>query len=298
MTTLDALIGSTSGQAPASQNWLWQALTSPLSRLCLAILLVGTVLLILGVRALVRLRRRQPPAQRSLAGDQSGSAMMEFVLVFPIVLFLILLLTQTTLVMAGNLYVHYAAFTAARSAVVVIPADYSAQDGEPSNTITPAPNFAKYDRIRLAAVWALVPVSGKLAAGTPQADAFANGLSQYFTAYNRPIPYWVSNVLPDRVRYADANTTIRFMTTTVQNDPPGVTFTPVGEGVTTEFGYKDPITVEVTHHLNLSIPGVRSIFSDGRAGNISYKTISAQYTLTNEGMDTQLPPKPPIDRFP
>src|SRR5690606_37869617 len=52
---------------------------------------------------------------------QAGTATMEFALVFPIFLFFILTLVQTSLLMVGNLYVHYAAFASVRSAIVQVP---------------------------------------------------------------------------------------------------------------------------------------------------------------------------------
>ena len=67
-------------------------------------------------------------SQRRPSGPSQGTATIEFALVMPIMLFLILLLAQTTFVMAGNLFVHYAAFAATRSAIVYIPADYGPEE--------------------------------------------------------------------------------------------------------------------------------------------------------------------------
>ena len=57
-----------------------------------------------------------PRLCRALAAE-GGTATLEFCMVIPIVLFLILLLVQSTLLMVGNQFVHYAAFAATRSAV-------------------------------------------------------------------------------------------------------------------------------------------------------------------------------------
>jgi Flp pilus assembly protein TadG len=298
--------------------WWYQALTSRLSLLCLALLIGCTIGLALCTQVLWRLGRSRRSAKKaSLASDTRGTAMMEFALVFPIALFLILLLTQTTLVMAGNLYVHYAAFAATRAAIVTIPADYSAKDNEGPNVLTVG--GAKFERIRMAAVWALTPVGGKGQGGSAPADQFAQGIDQYYSAMGQKAPYWADHVIPDRVRYADANTSITVLITTATTAPPQVTFEPLGNGQTYTYGYgmgvapptdpprssRDPVTIQVTHRFNLSIPYVRAIFADNRSKDISYSTISAQYTLTNEGIDTSLPPRPTrpsdgviLDRYP
>lgn len=220
-------------------------------------------------------------------------------MVFPIVLFLCLVLVQSTLLMVGNQFVHYAAFAATRSAIVYIPQDYGLA-GEPRNTIVPAAGNAKFDAIRAAAYLAVVPVCGKLE-NSPEdlrTDEYVSGLNDYFASYGQDAPRWVQTLAADRLRYAAANTDVNVLYTLVTRgeveyfdteDEPGGQYT---------FGPRDAVTVRIEHRLNLSVPYVRALFADGEhgEGRGSYALVTAQYTLTNEGVDPSLPPKPELER--
>ena len=92
---------------PAQQtHWWWTTLTSGpalwllgFAVLCIALLLY----MVLRLRA-VSARYRKAGVKQRLAGD-SGVAMVEFVLVTPILLIVMLLLIQTMLVFTGLFYV-------------------------------------------------------------------------------------------------------------------------------------------------------------------------------------------------
>ncbi|MFW6060836.1 MAG: TadE/TadG family type IV pilus assembly protein [Phycisphaeraceae bacterium] len=256
-------------------------------------LLACAVALGFALRAGWRVHRCQSLA--ALRRDQRGTATMEFVLVFPIVLGLVLVLIQTTLVMAGNYFVHYAAFAATRSATTTIPADRPTWSVEPRNQITLSRGSGKFDRIRSAAVLALLPVSGERAGGADRdAAALESGLTSYYQAHGASAPRWVRTKAGARLRYADRHTGIEML---------GVE---VGEGEVSfarlsgihVFGPHDPVTVRVAHRLNLSVPYARAIFADGshEAGEGAYANVAAQYTLTNAGVDPSLPPAPALPR--
>lgn len=222
-------------------------------------------------------------------GQQSGTVTLEFALVVPVMLFLMLLLAQTTFALTGNLFVHYAAFAAVRSAMVHIPADYS--PSEPPNVIDARPGSPKYDAIRAAAAIAVMPVAGRLDEGQTQ---LRDALAEHFTAYGRTAPRWARTLIADRASYAEAHTQVTILHTHVGG---GDTIIYEDAATTPEpFGYRAPVTVRVRHRLNLSVPLVWTLFAD--ADGQRWRTIEAQYTLTNEGIPTALPPPPPWPREP
>ena len=226
---------------------------------------------------------------------ESGVATVEFCMVLPILMFLILLLVQSTLLMVGNQYVHYAAFAATRSAIVYIPQDYSL-NGEPCNEIIPEEGFPKFDAIRASAYLAVAPVCGRLEDSSEElrAEQYADGLRDYFTHYGRDVPRWVDTLAADRLRYAAENTEVTILLTDVVDDSVEFDDTAL---LTHTFGPREPITVLVEHKLNLSVPYVRALFADGDLdGGGRYALVTAQYTLTNEGVNPYLPDRPEIPR--
>lgn len=58
---------------------------------------------------------------KDLGDDEDGQALTEFILIFPLQLFITLCIMQLSLIYTARLVVNYAAFNAARAAVVVIP---------------------------------------------------------------------------------------------------------------------------------------------------------------------------------
>jgi hypothetical protein len=150
-------------------------------------------------------------------------------------------------------------------------------------------------------VWALMPVAGTLDSGGPDAGPFISGLNAHFEAYSMDRPGWITNLMPKRLAYADAHTSVKVFVSVVDHTtiPPTLYFEHHSPYT---FGPRDPITVQVTHHLNLSVPYVSMIYSDGSystdSHNGRYTTVEAQYTLTNEGVLDELPPTPPLPRTP
>lgn len=227
---------------------------------------------------------------------ESGTATVEFCMVFPIVLFLTLMLVQATLLMVGNQFVHFAAFAATRSAIVYIPQDYSPGE-ESRNAILPVKGRTKYDAIRQAAYFAVAPVCGKLEDSSEdlRTDEYVAGLRDHFTGLGQDTPRWVENLAAARLRYAAENTDVQIMET--DDDDGDVEFYEIGsEGYV--FGQREAITVRIEHRLNLSVPYVRAIFADGEHNNSrgKYTLVTAQYTLTNEGVDPDLPEPPELPR--
>ena len=289
-----------------AQNWFTQALTSDTSLLLAGMILTSLLLLALCIRAVVRLgsaRRQRETASAfsrlaSLFSDTRGTTSIEFALVFPILLILSLLLTQAMMMMAGNMYIHYAAFQATRHATMEIPQDYSDRGDLEANYYAPGSGSLKHERIRRAAYMALVPISGQSTAGTNAGGAeLTSAIGNHFATFGANEPAWVQSMLTAKVAYAEANTEIELLETLVHADD-DVTFDPLPENPY-RFGVRDVITVRVIHKLNLGVPFVSRFFADGEndaKGTGRYSVLTARATLTNEGVPTPLPEKPEIDR--
>ena len=94
----------------------------------LAVLLV----LILAAWALVRFSRAQLRLGRllELHRDEAGSVQsLSFVLTLPLFIMIMMMIVQVSQLMIGMVVVHYAAFAAARSAAVWIPAAMADPEG-------------------------------------------------------------------------------------------------------------------------------------------------------------------------
>lgn len=129
---------------------------------------------IVAARVLVWLSgaRLQPARLRSIHNCQSGSVQsLSFVLVLPFFVMIMMLIVQASQLMVGNIVMQYAAFAAARSASVWIPASVSID--ESSNCISTRQEVTynelgwkfeveksgdKYAKIRYAAVLACLPL--------------------------------------------------------------------------------------------------------------------------------------------
>jgi hypothetical protein len=104
-------------------------------------------------------------ARRSLSLGTRGQAMTEFAISFPIVLITTLILMQLALMYQAKNVVTYAAFSAARAAIVYIPSEVG---GEGKHSIN-VDGGDKYDKVTQAAAMACVPIS-------PRASVVLDGL--------------------------------------------------------------------------------------------------------------------------
>ncbi|MBB6429459.1 hypothetical protein HNQ40_001265 [Algisphaera agarilytica] len=283
--------------------WWSSALSSDLGVRCAVIAGVGALLLAVALRAGWMLWRTRPVAVRRstlrqrLAGE-SGTATVEFVLVFVPALGISLILLQTVLMFSGNLFVHYGAFVATRSAIVEAPrgalggGGYLADDNDPA-----------YNRARRAAAFALAPVSGREnSGGGGDAVAFEAGLQAYFTAYGEDAPAWVDRLAAERLSYALTHTTLDLYETRVGENGEVILdkqTQPFGDN-RVDFGPKDPVTVGVSHRLHLSIPYASALFADGThqtvGGETAYSVVTATSTMSLEGYDVNLPELPEVER--
>ncbi|GAB6165570.1 hypothetical protein JCM19992_15700 [Thermostilla marina] len=234
-------------------------------------------------------------ALATLHVDQRGAVQsLSFVLTLPIFVMLILFIIQVSQLMIGTVVVHYAAFAAARSAVVWIPArlessgelenrissyaldpeapdqvypildptspDYGPVDG--GLTFLIRPGSPKYEKIASAAILACLPIapSRDLGFGIPNNWMRAHDVLQRTYALNVPeysVNSRVSRRLENKLAYAARATEVEIRFFHSNREPPLVPYG-VGPDVTefayNEIGFQDPITVTVRHYMAL-LPG-------------------------------------------
>jgi len=227
--------------------------------------------------------------------DQVGSVQsLSFVLTLPLFVMIVMFIVQVSQLMIGTIVVHYAAFAAARSAVVWIPArlaggeegenriswyyadqeardqaapilnpeseDYGPMEG--GVTYVVAPGSPKYQKIASAAVLACMAVapSRDLGLQVPAQASLAPGVLQ--EAYRQMVPEADLNSripkrLENKLAYSAIATTVEIRFFHSNAEPPLVTYgleDDVAEFYFNEIGWQDPITVTVTHQLAL-LPG-------------------------------------------
>lgn len=206
------LVWKVSGGA---SQWASAAAGSPLAVRCIAV--VGAGVAVLGLLAAVLLRARPGPrpSARGFHTDQGGTAAIEMAFVLPLGLMVFLIVIQAALLFNANMVVHYAAFMAARMATVVVPMDIN--DEERNLVYGPDQGVSeKRERIRRAAVMALLPISAKLdmSRGSDvlpgwenDIDAAARQALRSGDLADADMPWWTGRV-KRQYYYADAYTEI------------------------------------------------------------------------------------------
>ena len=134
--------------AAVGDGWLARALRSRVTVVGGVVFLASIVLLYLLAGVLWRTGR----GRRRTTGD-AGTAAIEFVLVFPIALTIVLVMIQSMLLVTQNIVVHYSAYIAARAAIVQVPRKVSYI--EPRNVVAEPDSSEKMAHILKAAIWAV-----------------------------------------------------------------------------------------------------------------------------------------------
>ena len=275
--------GGPTALAAADRAWLVPAITSRL--FVVNAVVVGVCGMGLAAIGWV-LHSVGAPARRTRARGREGTVMIEFALALPIALGLTLLMIQSSLLMVGNLCVHYAAFCAARTAIVQVPADDS-PDEQP-NQVSGWGSSRKLQRIRRAAVWAVMPVSSSHPDAPAGDDSVLGGsLERFFGRYGLDVPRWVEINLGRRLQYAMDHTRVDLLP-------------PLNE-VTETYREHEDLRVTVEHTFYLSVPyaarllatmdaddGVELDFGSGQFGTV----IRATCTLPNEGVHDYIDVEP------
>jgi hypothetical protein len=270
-------------------------------------LALGLVLVIGALAAIARVARRDLTAAAARSGrlwslhaDQAGGVQsLSFVLTAPVFVMLMLLAVQITQLMIGLMTTHYAAYAAARAAVVWIPArlDPGAQNGENRIGIrTPIARYAdgweyriepgseKYERIRRAAALACLSAAPSRDWGPAATDATTGSLQAMYallapaSSGNPRIPRRLAN----KWAWSNAATSVEIHTFHRDDEPPLIQYPPYlpeSEFTNNEIGWRDPIQVTVTHHFAL-LPGPGRLLA--RRANETYipDTIAPQILST------------------
>ncbi|MDY7009474.1 MAG: TadE family protein [Planctomycetota bacterium] len=265
-------------------GWVGRCFRSRISLYAGAVALVCLVGLYILTGAAWRLGRSQRKSRPRT--KETGTAAVEFALLFPFALMILLMMIQSMLLMAGNLAVHHAAYAAARSAVVWVPENLS--HDEPKNVLASPNSSAKFHRIRSAAVYAVMPVSagkGDWSGEDPgNAAVIQEGLERFWQLYGSSAPNWVQTMLAGKYRYAWNFTEVSL------SDP-------AGGGA---YGDHETINVQVRHRLYLSVPYADLVFSlidgeelPGASGHYAM-IVNAGCSLTNQGVEDEID----VEQFP
>ena len=262
------------------REWVIPAVTSRGFIIHATIVVVGAGLLVVLLCWLARAAKSR--THRLQLDGESGVAILEFVMVMPIGLFMVLMMAQSALLLVGHMTVHYASFCAARSAIVYVPLDLTEDSDEPPNVLDMADYHdysIKHDAIRRAAIWAVVPVSSSSRYLEVEDIAILqDGLREMFGFYGEEVPDWMFRLLERKFTYADQYTE---------------TWLEYPEDGEESFGEGEVLRANVRHTFYLSIPyagrlyalidrfhGTELGFGSGEYGIV----ITASCRLTNEGV--------------
>lgn len=221
----------------------------------------------------------------SFKQDKRGSAnAVDFVLVIPFFMFMMCLFVQMSMVVNASLIVHYAAYSAARSAsvhfckrsVLAYPLGYFGGCSV-SKAEGPALNAARYVLIAASPVDASIPSSGNPPSQNLQhiADSYLDRRSPLMT----------------QARYAfDSRNVSVDVQAAVSSDPsiqaqfwleriPQLGSTDPNTLTDRKLLNSWPVTVKVEFIKHLGVPLVGPFLSDVRRGNIHFRRIEAEITL-------------------
>lgn len=258
--------------------------------------------------------------------QEGGVQSLSFVLTLPVFIMIMMLIVQVSQIMIGTVLVHYAAFASARSAVVWVPANAGWDEPEncihrihlvpqsvASNVSDPVyqltPGGRKHQKIHQAAVLACLPLAPSRSLGdAPNFAALetAHALAKVYlglspsSAANTRIPDRLAN----KLTYSFENTEVDVQFTHRMGEPHWNREPPLRlryftspypeEFQWNEVGWRDVITVTVTHHMAL-LPGPGRLLArpthatDAVSQGIQQRRgtyvwpISATATLGNEG---------------
>jgi hypothetical protein len=211
---------------------------------------------------LVRLNRAKPRWTRlaRLHSDQAGSAQsLSFVLTLPIFVWVMMLIVQVSQIMIGTIVVHYAAFAAARAAIVWTPvrlgalpenctggysidpespdqqfpvsdptsAHYGPADGGVTYLVTPG--GVKHQKISSAAIMACMAISPSRDTGMPLSSEGIQALDILSRAYLGMVPGSSGNPrtttrLRNKLAYAMQATDVRIRFYHSNHEPPLVEY--------------------------------------------------------------------------
>jgi hypothetical protein len=214
--------------------------------------------------------------------DQAGAVQsLSFVLTLPLFIMILLFIVQLSQLTICRVVMEYAAFAAARSAIVWIPANLGPGDeqenrigrlqyrgavaGEDGNTYSEyevEPQGPKYRKIHFAAAMACLPICPSRDAGEPRHHPGNNAADTLIRLYHAYAPGAATNTrIPARIRhklaYALNNTHVRILIRHKDEEPELVEHAQapyLEEFTPNEIGWQDQIVVTVEHDFAL-LPG-------------------------------------------
>lgn len=274
---------------------------------------LGVVLVSLAVAwLLVRLTRAQFDWRHlaNLAGDQRGAVQsLSFVLTVPAFIMILMLIVQMSQITIGKVAVEYSALASARAAQVWIPADLSPIGGGGPNRLPcwqvtkleQGPDGwgyltyrfprqgVKYQKIRQAAVQALVPICPSRDTAAPLGSGGSQIAQSQHAAALVYAPALAANTrIPDRIRnklaYAMNNTDVLIEFRHKETEPPLGTYL-IGpyyeEFQCGEMGWHDEIIITVSHEFAL-LPGpARLLARKSPLPGATYDSVAAQIKSQN-----------------
>jgi len=209
-------------------------------------------------------------------GD-SGTAAVEFALLFPVALMIVLIMIQSATLLSANLVVHHAGYTAARAAITWVPEKVSYD--EPRNVVASPGQSEKLHRIRAAAVYKLLAISASRRGSAAGGDSalIQDGLTRFYTLYGEEVPGWIRNMLPAKYEYAWEHTEVGLH--------------PPANGQV--YGDNEELRVWLRHTVYLSVPYAGRVFALlGAGGELpegGFGTdVEVTYTLTNQGVEDEI----------
>jgi hypothetical protein len=255
------------------------------------------VLLCAAAIAFLRLASRLVLIVRSRCSQdgEAGSGVMEFTLLTPLLLTVLLVIFQIVLIVQAKFIVNYAAFCAVRSAVVLLPATIVASEDATKvdhfNQIhTDRPDFPKMRIIRRAAALACTAVSPPLFRSVNTAILAARITPQwanaaYVAGLGAVYPTFIDGMLMSAQLEARGAYALAPEVTSVQV---AVEPHPSGNKEGTDYGL---VTVRVVYRYYLTVPFANRLLGKSFGGwffPAFYFPITEQYTLPSE-MDPVFP---------
>jgi hypothetical protein len=256
--------------------------TSSFAKSILPLIILALVLGFLALRFSNAIAKSRKTASLVIGNDdQSGASAVEFVLVLPALAVLLLMILQIALVVQAKFVVNYAAFCAARSAIVVIPDEVSS---EPRNRIRDPESSEKTEIIQHSAALPLTSISPlpglSVARGVPVLTNPAVIADLIRLAPFEVTPPSMLGQVMLRAPYAYhlENTAVKVVTPQGTNGG--------------SFREHDWVTVQVQYRYYLAVPFAKKLFGTSYSGNPFwnilfgtdyYYPIVEQYTLPFDG---------------
>jgi hypothetical protein len=263
----------------------YSTITAPFVKSIAPLVVLGVVLTLFALRFTAVMIKSRKPDALVVADRESGASAVEFVLVLPALAVLLLMILQIALLVQAKFVVNYAAFCAARSAIVVIPDNIPGnRPPEPRNRVGDPDRSEKIEIIHRSAALPLTAIS--------PLPGFSGATG--WPVLTNPEP------IADLIKLAPFDVGPRSMMGQVMLRAP-YAYHPDNTGVKVinaqgneggDFLDHDWVTVKVSYRYYLAVPFAKKLFGTAYSGNPFwnmlfgtdyYYPIVEQYTLPVDG---------------